>query len=54
MPGFFKLHSGLINSEGAVARKTNQFMLEKLVAAIQKAEADTAQKKKSTAEYILW
>ena len=35
-------------------RNTNQFMLEKSVAPIQKAEADTARKKKSTVEYSLW
>ena len=54
MMGFFKLHSGLINSADAVVRKTNQFMLAKSVAAIQKSEADTARKKKSTAESSLW
>ena len=52
--GFFKSHSDLINSEDAVARKTNQVMLAKSIAAIQKAEADTARKKKSTAESRLW
>ena len=52
--GFFKSHSGLINSEDAVARKTNQVMLTKLVAAIQKAEADTARKNKLTVESSLW
>ena len=50
MMGFFKSHSGMIKSEDAVARKTNQVMLAKSVAAIQKAEADTVRKKKSTSE----
>ena len=54
MMGFFKSHLGLINSEDALARKTNQVMLAKLVAAIQKAEVDTARKKKSTADSSLW
>ena len=52
--GFFKFHSGMINSEDAVARNTNQVMLSKSVAAIQKAEEDTPRKKKSTAESRLW
>ena len=52
--GFFKAHSGMINSEDAVAIKTNQVILAKSVAAIQKAEADTARKKNSTAESSLW
>ena len=54
MMGFFKSHSGLIKSEDAVVRKTNQVILAKSVAAIQKAEADTARKKKSPAESRLW
>ena len=54
MMGFFKLHSVLINSEDAVERKTNQVMLVKSVAVIQKDKADTARKKKSTAESSLW
>ena len=54
MMGFFKSHSGLIKSEDAVVRKTNQVILEKSVAVIQKDEADTARKKKCTAESSLW
>ena len=54
MMGFFKSHSGLINSEDVVARNKNQVMLAKSVPDIQKAKADTAQKKKSTSESILW
>ena len=52
--GFFKSHSGLINSEDAVARNTNQAMLTKSFSAIQKAKEDTAQKKKLTADSSLW
>ena len=54
MMGFFKSHLVLINSEDAVVGKTNQVMLAKLVAAIHMAEADTARKKKLTAESSLW
>ena len=54
MMGFFQLHSSLINSEDAMARKTNQVMLAKSVADIHKAEAYTARKKKLTVASSLW
>ena len=45
--------SGLINSEDAMARRKNQFMLAKSVGEIQKFGVNAAQKKKSTAESSL-